>query len=331
MRGGSSPRCSAGPVSPRTTPRCAFADDSGMILSTTRPGCRQPTLTAEGGKRALEWEEAVTTAADNLQRISAEGKGIGFIVSPRVTNEELFLISEIAGLCKKAKVASSAYYHTGKTAAAFRKRGMGFPVGYDRPDGVRSDHRCRRRSLDQQPSPGEQGAGNRQDKGGAGDRRRSPPRVACADRRRPSAGNAGRRTRFCSTPSPGGCSRTAGTRKRRKGSKASPNSSACSFPMRPPLPQHRPAVKRRSVEKASELIRDAGKIGVVFGSGISDRDESLEALLNFCLLIGLPGRGTIIPTALQANARGASAILDPLIFAGGGPPLLRRCRRTLHL
>ncbi len=51
---------------------------------------------------------------------------------------------------------------------------------------------------------------------------------------------------------------------------------------------------------------------MVFGSGISDRDESLDALLNLCLLKGLPGRGAIIPTALQANARGAAAILAPL-------------------
>ncbi len=48
---------------------------------------------------------------------------------------------------------------------------------------------------------------------------------------------------------------------------------------------------------------------MIFGSGISDREESLNALLNFCLLKGLPGQGAIIPTALQANARGAVSIL----------------------
>ena len=46
-------------------------------------------------------------------------------------------------------------------------------------------------------------------------------------------------------------------------------------------------------------------MAVIFGSGISDREESLNALLNLCLLKGLPWQGAIIPTALQANARGA--------------------------
>src|SRR4030042_1881073 len=91
----------------------------------------RPTMMASGDKKALEWEEAVAAAADNLQRLSAEGKGIGFIVSPRVTNEELFLICRIAGLFKGSRVASSAFYHTGKVAAAFRKMEIGFPGGYD--------------------------------------------------------------------------------------------------------------------------------------------------------------------------------------------------------
>ena len=82
--------------------------------------------------------------------------------------------------------------------------------------------------------------------------------------------------------------------------------------MRPSPRPHRLGVEDAVVEKAYELIRNAGTIGVVFGSGISDREESLDALLNFCLLAGLPGRGAIIPTALQANARGAAAILDSL-------------------
>ncbi len=63
------------------------------------------------------------------------------------------------------------------------------------------------------------------------------------------------------------------------------------------------------LEKAGKLIGEAERIAVIFGSGISDREESLKALLNFCLLKGLPGQGAIIPTALQANARGAVSIL----------------------
>ncbi len=63
------------------------------------------------------------------------------------------------------------------------------------------------------------------------------------------------------------------------------------------------------LDKAGKLIGEAERIAVIFGSGISDREESLNALLNFCLLKGLPGQGAIIPTSLQANARGAAALL----------------------
>jgi anaerobic selenocysteine-containing dehydrogenase len=50
-------------------------------------------------------------------------------------------------------------------------------------------------------------------------------------------------------------------------------------------------------------------VAVLFGSGITDREASLTALLNLALLKGLPERGAIIATALQANARGAVSIL----------------------
>ncbi|MDO9585064.1 MAG: 2Fe-2S iron-sulfur cluster-binding protein, partial [Syntrophales bacterium] len=77
-------------------------------------------LTVSGKKKMLKREDALKTAAENLARLRDEGKGVGFIASPRVTNEEIFLLSQIAGLFKKAMVASSAFYHTGKVAAAFR-------------------------------------------------------------------------------------------------------------------------------------------------------------------------------------------------------------------
>ncbi len=88
-----------------------------------------PCLTAGGEKKPVEWEAAVQTTADRLQRLAAEGKGLGFLVSSRVTNEELYLLSQIAGLFKGARVASPAFYHTGKVAAAFEKMGIGFGGG----------------------------------------------------------------------------------------------------------------------------------------------------------------------------------------------------------
>ncbi|MBU1150606.1 MAG: molybdopterin-dependent oxidoreductase, partial [Proteobacteria bacterium] len=71
-------------------------------------------------------------------------------------------------------------------------------------------------------------------------------------------------------------------------------------------------VEEATLEKAYKLIRDAENIALVFGSGISDREGSMAALLNFCLLKGLPEKGAIIPTALQANARGAVSIIDDI-------------------
>ncbi len=33
-----------------------------------------------------------------LRKLDSEGKGIGFVVSPRATNEEIFMIKEIAAV-----------------------------------------------------------------------------------------------------------------------------------------------------------------------------------------------------------------------------------------
>ena len=56
---------------------------------------------------------------------------MGFIVSPRATNEELAVISRLAGLLNKSRVASSACYHTGKAAAACRQMGITPVYRYD--------------------------------------------------------------------------------------------------------------------------------------------------------------------------------------------------------
>ena len=72
------------------------------------------------------------------------------------------------------------------------------------------------------------------------------------------------------------------------------------------------------------------RIGVVFGSGISDRDESLEALLNFCLLKGLPGAGGDHPHGAPGERPRRGGHPGSPRLAGGGPPL-RRHRRDLPL
>jgi len=66
------------------------------------------------------------------------------------------------------------------------------------------------------------------------------------------------------------------------------------------------------MDKAYGLIRDEVDTAVIFASGITNSGESLDALLNFCLLKGLHKRGLIMPAALQANAVGAVSILKDM-------------------
>ena len=269
---------------------------------------REPTLAVNGRKETLTWEEALTVAAEKLQRISAAGKGIGFIVSPRVTNEELFLISEIAGRCARTAVASSAFHHTGKVAAAFRKRGMGLNGKYDGLAGcdliivAGADLLINNHLL--------------------------------ANKVREIVKREGARV-IVVDPLPAALARIADAHVQVTPGQDAPLFNAFSRRL---IEEGRCAKEAEGLEgfsefkrlllsgaaapaegageiaeKAYRLIADAERVGVVFGSGISDRDDSLEALLNFCLVKGLPGRGTIIPTALQANARGAAAILAPLL------------------
>ncbi len=268
-----------------------------------------PFLGADGGKKALEWEEAINTAADTLQRLSGEGKGIGFIISPRVTNEELFLLSRIAGLFNKTAVASPSFYHTGKVAAAFRERGMRFANGYDGLAGcdliivagadlLINNHLLANRVRETVKTKGS--------------------RVIVVD---PLPASLTRIADAHVQVNPGQDALLFNALSRRliqEGRQAQEAEGLEGFAAfksallaDPSLDLAAAAgIEEAVVEKAYELIRDAGTIGVIFGSGISDRAESLEALLNFCLLTGLPGQGAIIPTALQANARGVAAILD---------------------
>ncbi|MBE0558294.1 MAG: molybdopterin-dependent oxidoreductase, partial [Proteobacteria bacterium] len=269
-----------------------------------------PTLTVGGRKEELTWEEALTVAAEKLQRISAAGKGIGFIVSPRVTNEELFLISEIAGRFPEAAVASSAYYHTGKVAAAFRKRGMGFTVGYDGIAGcdlivvagadlLINNHLLANRVREVVKTKG--------------------ARVVVVD---PLPAALARIADAHVQVAPGQDAALFNRISRRlleAGVHAKEAEGLEGFAgykqllLSASIPAAAPGGDDdEAVEKAWRFIANAERIAVVFGSGISDCDESLEALLNLCLLKGVPERGMIIPISLQANARGTAAILAPL-------------------
>ncbi|MBA4421629.1 MAG: hypothetical protein C0390_00860 [Syntrophus sp. (in: bacteria)] len=267
-----------------------------------------PCRTAGGEKKTVEWEAAVQTAADRLQRLAAEGKGLGFIVSSRVTNEELYLLSQIAGLFKGARVASSAFYHTGKIAAAFEKMGIGFDGGPERLSGcdviivagadlLVNNHLLANKVRETVIHKG--------------------ARVIVID---PLPASLARIADAHLQPVPGQDALVFNALSRRilnEGRHAKEVEKLEGFAEFKKTLLDAAAVNSAApggvdealLEKAGKLIGEADRIAVLFGSGISDREESLTALLNFCLLKGLPGQGVIIPTALQANARGAVSIL----------------------
>jgi len=281
-----------------------------------------PSLRADGEMKTIEWGDAVQKAAEGLRKLSAEGKGLGFLVSPRVTNEEMFLLSGIAGLFKGAKVASSAVYHTGRAAAAFRERGIGFAGGYDQLSGcdliiaagadlMVNNHLLANRVRETVKTKG--------------------ARVIVID---PLPAALARIADAHLQPLPGEDAplfnalslrvlEAGGYRKeaeKRDGFASFKDALLSDAAAASPAPG---GVDGAALEKACKLIGEANGIAVIFGSGISDREESLAALLNFCLLMGLPQQGAILPTALQANARGAVSLMgnllppDELLFDSG--------------
>jgi formate dehydrogenase (NADP+) alpha subunit len=267
----------------------------------------KPYLAAGGERKTLEWESAVQTAADRLQGLAAEGKGVGFLVSSRVTNEELYLLSQIAGLLKGASVASPAFYHTGKAAAAFEKRGIGFDGGQGLSgcdliivagaDLLVNNHLLANKVRETVIHKG--------------------ARVIVID---PLPASLSRIADAHLQPLPGQDALVFNALARRilkdgrhvkeaemlegfAEFKKALHSDAAVNDAAPG------GVDASVLEKAGKIIGAAEQTAIIFGSGISDCEESLNALLNLCLLKGLPGRGAIIPTALQANARGAVSLL----------------------
>ena len=271
----------------------------------------EPFQRIDGEKKRVEREEALKITAENLQRLSGEGKGIGFIVSPRATNEEIFLISRIAALFKNGRVASSASYHTGKAAAAFRQMGISPVYRYDRirtcktiivagADLLVNNHLLANKVREAVKLNG--------------------ARVIVVDPL-PSAlaGIADAHLKI----TPGQDAEVFNALSRRLLLDDKYDKGAETFEgfveLRQALtagheesPLMSTGVEAEMLDKAYGLIRDEGNTGVIFASGITNSGESLAALLNFCLLKGLHKRGLIMPAALQANAVGAVSIVKDM-------------------
>jgi len=242
--------------------------------------------------------DAPTAALEHLRGLGAEGKGIGFIVSPRATNEEIFLIKEIAGRFRNGAVATSAFYHTGRAWEAYRKRGISYPYAYDR--------------LMDADLIIVAGAGLLSNNHVLGDRVRDAYKLK------------GSRI-IVIDPAPMALSGLADSHL-----KVVPGGDAALFRAfdgwlaqqlqdgcRPEScvedverSLREAGIDGRSFERACGLIGKATDVAVIFGSGISASQASLDALLDFAVRLGSDRKGLLMPVARAANAVGAVSILD---------------------
>lgn len=83
-------------------------------------------------KRTLSLEEAERELVSKIKNIEEEGGAIGFLVSPRLTNEEVQLILEMGKLFKRTYFSSSCYYFPYKLLQRYKLAGI--PYGYDYDD-----------------------------------------------------------------------------------------------------------------------------------------------------------------------------------------------------
>lgn len=263
--------------------------------------------TAKSG--SLSMEAAVTVAHDTLRKLDSEGKGIGFVVSPRATNEEIFLIKEIASHFKKASLSTSGHYHTGKVRNTFLR--MGISPNYEYDNLVDADVIL------------VAGANLLSNNHVLGDRVREAVKLRGAKI-------------IVVDPSPTALSSIADLHVKVKpgrdaflfnavsrrlieeGKHPTGNEIVegfvCFFSALKPL-EVDVALEQSGIEgdvfdKMFHLVSKAANMAVIFGSGVGAFHESLKGLLNLCILKGVDKRGLVMPVAREANALGAVSILD---------------------
>jgi predicted molibdopterin-dependent oxidoreductase YjgC len=268
-----------------------------------------PYQPAGGGKKPLAWDAAAKIAAEQLGRLTAEGKGIGFLISARATSEEIYLLSRIAGLLPGARLASAAFPHTGKAAAALEQSGIAFGAGEGRLSEcdvimvAGADLLINNHLLANQVRQAALAKG---------------ARVIVVD---PLPASLARIADAHLRPLPGRDSQVFDSLSRRILKAGTCDRAAQRLAGFDDWKQFllsdagldkgaKDDAEEAMLEKAGRLLDAAHQVAVIFGSGISGCEESLRSLLNFCLLKGVPDRGSLIPTALQGNARGALALLD---------------------
>ena len=275
---------------------------------------RAPRLLVGNNPKTSALGEAVNFTAENLKKLVAAGKEIGFIVSPRSTNEEIYLVSQIAKLLGNRPVGSSAHYHTGKVLDAMGKRGLPRTFNYG--------------TLAECDLIIVAGAGLLANN------------HLLANKVREAVNNNGAGT-IVIDPLPTSLTRIADA-----WLQAEPGTDACLFDcisgrliaerkhareaeglegfsdfaasVNAYSGDHALAICGLSVdtfEKAYSFVSNAARIGVIFGSGISADDDGMAALLNFCVLKNLHNQGAVMPVSLQANALGAATVAGDILPA----------------
>ena len=244
--------------------------------------------TTKNMEHSLDIEEAAAAALERLVKLDAEGKAIGFIVSPRATNEEIYLVKEIAGRFKKSSVATSGYYHTGRVQEAYGRSGFSYPYEYDR-------------LLDADLII-VAGANLLTNNHVLGDRVREAyklkgTRIMVIDPA-PTALSAIADAHLKVLPGTDGvlfhalsARLAAGT-----GGAAEDVYKEC-------------GVSTADFERAFRLISRSSTVAVIFGSGVSASEESLDGLLAFSAGLGLDKKGLVMPIARAANAVGACSLI----------------------
>lgn len=265
-----------------------------------------PYQNADGQKRFVSQDDALAFTAESLKKLSAAGKGTGFIVSPRATNEEMVLVSRIAASLNNARVASAAAYHTGKVVSAFAK--MGFSPVYDYEkiltcrtivvagaDLLINNHLVANKVREAVKLHG--------------------ARIVSID---PLDNALARISSAHLQPLPGQdaavfnalSGRLLKDGKQSADSEAVEGFSGIKKTLEAVFTEAPAGVDGALFDKAYKLIADTENVCVIFGSGVTGNEESLKALLNFSTLKGLPQKGLVMPVALQANAMGAVSLLE---------------------
>ncbi len=269
-----------------------------------------PTVRQGSAVSETTLAEAVEATASALTKLDKEGRTIGFIVSPRATNEEAYMVSQIADRFSKTRFGTAGYYHTGRVLETLRRMGIPYPYEYDAID-----------DCDLVVVAGADLLGNNH---------------LLGNKVREAVKTKGAKVAVID-PSPAALTRACDV-----WVKVAPGSDALFFngvasqliadnkndPEAGSLEGFSGSAgggkgdavlsvaDEKSVDRFYALFAAASRVAVIFGTGVSDRMESMEALLNLCLVKGVQKTGVVMPTALQSNAVGVLSVLPGAVSSG---------------